>query len=147
MPRGFRLLLATLVVAGVTAGVASGAGGFQKFDLLGPAGDAFCDGSGVTSGTAGGYGYAVIGAGPTNMSRLDLVYTKVVITGQQPNTIYDIRVVQGSADCFTLDGTITTDASGNGTGSFSEPDVSSTALVAVNPENAGPYFVTATLHH
>jgi hypothetical protein len=146
MSRGFRLLLATLVVAGVTAGVAAGGGGRMTFPLLGPAGNAFCDGSGVVSGTPGGYGTATITAGPINTSRLDLVSTTVTITGQQANTVYNIRVVQGVADCNTVDGTITTDADGNGTGSFTEPDVSHTALVAVNP-STGPYFVTATLHH
>jgi hypothetical protein len=69
-----------------------------------------------------------------------------VITNQQPNTAYDIRVIQGVADCFTSDGTVTTNAQGNGTGTFTEPDVSSAVLVAVNPPS-GPYFVTATLHH
>jgi hypothetical protein len=148
MFRGFRLLLATLVVAGVTAGVAAGSGGPTTFPLLGPAGNAFCDGSGVISGTPGGYGTATMWAGPTNMSRLDLVHTSVTITGQQANTVYNIRVIQGIADCDTVDGTITTDANGNGTGSFTETDVSHTALVAVDPSTfTGPHFVTATLHH
>jgi len=111
MFRGLKILVATLVVAGVTAGfAAAGAGGSQKFDLLGPTGNALCDGSGVLSGAPGAYGFAVINA-PSDGT----VATTVSIKGQQPNTTYDIRLVQGVADCFTVDAMVTTNGQGNGT--------------------------------
>lgn len=146
MPRGFKMLLATLVAAGVTAGVALAGYGSGQFSLLGPTGNAWCNGSGVISGAAANYGYVVITAGPIAMSKQEIVKTNVVIIGQQPNTSYAVRVIQGIGDCWTPDGTVSTNAQGNGTGQFTEPGVSSTAFVAIDPPS-GPWFVTATLHH
>jgi hypothetical protein len=140
MVRGFRMLLATLMVAGVTAGIAA-AGGGHKFPLLGPAGFAACDGSGVLGGTAGGYGFAIIRANRATVG------TSVSIKQQQPNTTYQIRLIQGVADCGAVDTTVTTNSQGNGTVRWSEASVSSTAFVAVDPVGGGNHFVTATLHH
>ena len=134
--------LSTLFAASVCAvlvlsAIPAGAAGAGKFDLLGPTGNAFCDGSGVIAGAPGGFGFAVINA-PANGT----VKTTVSLKGQQPNTTYNIRLIQGIADCFTVDATVTTNGQGNGTGQWSEPSVSSTALVAV--DGGGDVFVTAT---
>jgi hypothetical protein len=148
MSRTLRLTLATLVVAAITAGAAAaGGGGAQKFDLLGPNGNAACDGSGVFSGSPGGFGFAVINAPGDNT-----VSATVHIDKQQPNTTYNVRLVQGISDCFSVDAQVTTNGQGNGTVHVSEPSTSSTALVAVDPAGpggilcfvCGPYFVTDT---
>src|SRR6266576_583876 len=61
------LALTTMMVGIPTVGLAgpAGAAGADKFDLLGPHGGAFCDGSHVVFGAPGGFGFAVINA-PSN---------------------------------------------------------------------------------
>jgi hypothetical protein len=143
MVRGLRMLVATLVVAGLTAGVAAaGAGGSQKFDLLGPNGNAFCDGSGVISG-APGFGFAVINA-PSNGT----VEATVSLKGVKPNTTYGVGLIQGLADCGTIDGTITTNGQGNGNAHVSEPSVSSHAFVGlVEDPCLCTFYTTQTYNH
>lgn len=139
------MLLATLVVAGATAGVAAAvAGGSMKTPLLGPDGNAFCDGSGVISGTDNGYGFAVINYDKDTNS----IKTTVSLKGLDANTTYDVRLVQGQGDCFTVDGTFTTNGQGNGNVSVSETSVSSHALVAVDDDqNFDDFYVTATYNY
>jgi hypothetical protein len=136
--RAAKLFLAAVVVAAVMSGVA--AAGAGKYDLLGPNGVAICDGSGVLSGTPGGYGFAVI-----NASADGRVLATVSLKKQEPNTTYAVRLVQGNADCFTVDAEVTTNGGGNATVHLSEAAVSSTALVAV--DGAGDMFVTETYNH
>jgi len=142
MKRLSTLIAATACALLVLSAVPAGAAGAGKFDLLVPTGIAACDGSGVFSCAPGGFGFAVINA-PANGT----VATTVSIKGQQPNTTYNIRLIQGQADCFTFDATVTTNGQGNGTVRVSEPSVSSTAFVAVDPTTGGPNFVTATYNH
>ena len=49
----------------------------------------------------------------------------------QPNTTYRVELIQGIDDCFTTDGTFTTNGQGNGSVSVSEASVSDHAFVAV----------------
>jgi hypothetical protein len=141
MARALKLFVATLVVAMITAAAAvAGGGGAGNFHLLGPDGNAFCDGSGVISGSDGGFGFAIINA-PGGQT----VSTTVKLKKLDPNTVYSIRLVQGVADCFTFDATITTNKKGNGTVHWSEPSVSGTALVAV--DGGGDAYVTETYFH
>jgi hypothetical protein len=122
------VLLATLVVAGVIVGVAAAvSGGSQKFDLLGPDGNAFCDGSGVLSGQPDSWGFAVINFDED----ADSVLTSVSAKGLQPNTTYNVLLIQGDDDCFTPDGSFTTNGQGKGSVSLSEESVSDHAFVAV----------------
>jgi hypothetical protein len=144
MARRLILLLVTLVVAGAVAGVAAaGAGGSAKLPLLGQDGSAFCDGSGVVSGTANGYGFAVINYDTDT----NTVLATVSLKGLDPNTTYGVRLIQGQDDCFTTDGTFTTNGQGNGNISVSEPSVSSHALVAVDDSNFDDSYVTQTYNH
>jgi len=131
------------VVVGVPilgVGGPAGAAGAGKFDLQGPNGSAFCDGSGVDAGAPGGFGFAVINA-PSNGT----VSATVSVKGLKPNTSYTVRLIQGVADCFTVDGTIVTNGVGNGTINVSEPSVSTHAFVAVDA--AGAEYVTNTYNH
>jgi hypothetical protein len=140
---GFRTLLVALVVAGVTAGIATGgSNGSGKFALLGPDGNAFCDGSGVEAGDPGGFGFAVINAGGGT------VQATVSLKGLAANATYHVFIFQGNADCDTEDGTITTNGKGNGNGHFSEPSLSSHALVFLFQDvPGGDSYVTDTYNH
>jgi hypothetical protein len=144
MVRRLLLLLATLAVAGVTAGVAAAvAGGSMKTPLLGPDGNAFCDGSGVISGHDGGFGFAVINY-DTDTNQ---IMATVSLKGLDPNTTYEVRLIQGDDDCFTFDGSFTTNGQGNGNISVSETSVSSHAIVAVDDSNFDDDYVTQTYNY
>ncbi len=147
--KGRKVLLAVLLVACVGASAAvAGVTPPQQFSLLGPEGNAWCDGSGVISGTASNYGSAVIAATPNGTAAYrGSVATNVVLNHQQPNTRYEIRLIQGSNDCHSVDTTVMTDASGNATVRWVEPNVSTHAFVAVDPQGGGAYFVTTTYYH
>jgi hypothetical protein len=143
-----RISVIALIVAGLTTGVAvAGGGGSQKFELLGPNGNVFCNG-GVISGAPGGFGFAVINA-PGN----DTVAATVSLKGLTPNTTYFVGLIQGVSDCVTDDGTITTNGQGNGTVHLSEPSVSTHAVVGVcttvicAQPPAGEVYVTDTYNH
>jgi pectate lyase len=141
--RRAKLFLAAVVVAAIAAGTATAGAG--KFELLGPDGNAFCDGSGVFAGAPGGFGFAVI-----NASADGSVAATVSLKKQEPNTTYVVRLVQGVDDCYTVDAEVTTNAVGNATVHVSEPSVSSTALVAVDEgalASGGDTFVTETYNH
>ena len=139
MPKLARLVLATIVaMAVISAGTATA--GAEKFPLLGPDGNAFCNGSGVISGTDLGFGFAVINA-PADGT----VMTTVSLKKLRPDTTYTVRLIQGNTDCFDFDGTITTNRVGNGNVHISEPATSSTAFVAV--DTPGEMYVTETYVH
>jgi hypothetical protein len=96
------------------------------------------------SGAPGNFGYAIINA-PGDKT----VEATVHIEKQMPNTLYDIRLVQGNSDCPTVDATVMTNRLGNASVQFSEPSTSSHALIAVDthvPVGA-PNFVTKTYFH
>ena len=137
-----RLLLAAIVVAAIAAGTA--VAGADKLQLLGPDGNAFCDGSGVITGAPGGFGFAVI-----NASADGRVSATVSLKKQTPNATYVVRLVQG-ADCFDIDAEMTTNGKGNATVHLTEPSVSTHALVAVDEGSlgsGGDRFVTETYDH
>ena len=141
MARTLKLFVATLAVAMITAGAAvAGGGGAGNFHLLGPDGNAFCDGSGVISGSDGGFGFGIINAPGTKT-----VSATVSLKGLAPNTEYSVRLIQGIADCFTFDATVTTNGVGNGSVHLSEASVSTTAFLAV--DGAGEAYVTETYNH
>jgi hypothetical protein len=123
-----KVLMAAALVAVATAGIATAGGsGSGKFALLGPNGDALCSGGGVISGTDQGAGFAVINA-PGNGT----VSATVSLKGGTPNTDVVLRLIQGGADCFTIDATGTTNGKGNVTLHWSEPSVSQRAFVALD---------------
>ena len=150
MATRIKVLMAALVVAGVTAGVAAGAGGSQKFPLLGPSAGGFCDGSGTIGDTSQTGGFAVINFDTDT----DMVLAAVSVKGLDPNTTYNVELIQGIDDCFTNDGTITTNGQGNGNVSVTEPSTSDHAFVQVcngypvpDCGAATEGYVTGTYHH
>jgi hypothetical protein len=137
-----RIVLLTLVVAGVTAGVAAGGGnGSDKFVLRGPDSSADCDTGGLPGNTGDG-GFAVINA-PSDGT----VEATVSLKGVAPNTTYNVYLIQGGADCVTVDATITTNGQGNGTAHVFEPSVSSHAWVGVETNNFAIRYVTELYNH
>jgi hypothetical protein len=135
-------MVVALVVTALGASVTAAAGA-QRFDLQGPHGNVFCDGSGVLAGVADGFGFAVINA-PANGT----VAATVSLKGVQPDTEYSVFLIQGVADCGgTPDGTIMTNRQGNGTAYVSEPSVSDHALVGVMTAGMATVFVTTTYWH
>ena len=141
MPGRVKALIATVAAAGLAAGAAAGASEAEKFALLGPYGGAHCDGSGITAGTEGGYGFATIG-GHSHRIR-----ARVVVTGLDPKTTYYVRFIQGIADCGVTDATFTTNKHGNGHVSLSEPSVSTHAYVFIEDGPATQFYVTETYFH
>jgi hypothetical protein len=140
-----KVLMLAALVAAVTAGIAAAGGnGSGKFALLGPNGEAWCNGSGVISGTDEGAGFAVINA-PANGT----VGATVSVKGGTPNTDVVVRLIQGGADCFTVDATGTTNGQGNATVKVSEASTSGAAFVAVDfgVLYGDPSLVTATYNH
>jgi hypothetical protein len=143
MLRTLRLLLATVVVAGVVAGVAvAGGGGSGNFPLLGPDGNAFCDGSGVISGTDGGFGFAII-----NEPGSATISATVKLQSLKPKTTYFVSLIQGVSDCGTVDAIITTNGAGNGTAHMSEASVSDHAFIGLQEGGFTTVFVTQTYFH
>jgi len=96
----------------------------------------------VVHGAPGGFGFANINA-PSNGT----VATTVSLKGLSPNMIYNVELIQGLADCFSIDATITTNGNGNGTVHWSEPSVSTHALVAVQSSDFVESYVTETYNH
>ncbi|HET9847812.1 MAG TPA: hypothetical protein VFR68_04565 [Candidatus Dormibacteraeota bacterium] len=92
-----------------------------------------CSTGAITSGI-GTSGFAVIRQ--TGSGTID---TEIVVQNAQPNTSYNVRVVQtpGGPDCFQFDGTLTTDAQGNGAGHFSEAVISGTTGAFVDLSSIG----------
>jgi hypothetical protein len=63
----------------------------------------------------------------------------VVLQGALPDTTYNIRLIQvlpNSADCFTIDGTLTTDSFGDGNANVQEPVIPGASSAWVDLNNA-----------
>jgi hypothetical protein len=120
-----------------------------------------CDGSPASpNGTGNGTGSAVFNIpgpsgpnAPTQANAPDKIIVDVSITNATPNATYNVRLIQtppsvnnGAGDCTGVDGTLTTDASGNGSVNVQEPLLSGAhdAFVAVNNAAApGTDFYTS----
>jgi hypothetical protein len=136
----YKALVAALVVAGVVTAGATGAAGVAKLPLYGDYAGAHCDGSGVTAGSIGGYGFARIRGDST-------IRAGVRVTGISPHTTYYVRLIQGVADCGITDGTFTTNGHGNGHVTVHEAGVSSHAYVFIEDGPASQFYVTDTYFH
>jgi hypothetical protein len=120
-------------------------GGFQAA--------ASCDGSGIIPSPqtlpAPDFGFAIIGA-PSNGEVQATVAIRDI-----PRGYYTIRLIQGFADCQTMDWAGFTNGAGVVTVHLSEPAVSSTAFIAVDqyatfdgvPQEVNSSFVTETYRH
>jgi hypothetical protein len=131
---------AAVLAAGAVAAGATGAAGAAKFPLYGNFAGAHCDGSGITAGSVGGYGFARIRGDNT-------IRAKVRVTGISPHTTYYVRLIQGVADCGVTDATFTTNILGNGHVKLHEASVSSHAYVFIEDGPASQFYVTETYFH
>jgi hypothetical protein len=105
-----------------------------------------CDGTVIGEPATQSFGFAVI----TKTAHGRLVVT-VALKGGPPNTTYNIRLIQivaGDADCTVVDGTLTTDADGNGNANVHEavlPGASSAWVDLNNQANFAEFFDTRVL--
>ena len=125
-----RALLAALVAVslGAAFGAADAAAGAERVPLA----------RGVNRGcfTGGQAGAATNGTAMINATGAGTILATVQLKDALPNTTYNVRLIQvpGGADCGTLDGTLTTNAQGNGTVTVREPRLAGTtgAFVVLN---------------
>jgi hypothetical protein len=143
-----------LVVAFFGASTALGAPGAERFTFFGGFGAAaYCDGSGIipspqTQPTPS-FGFAIIEAAPNGRVRATVAIRDI------PNGYYTVRLIQGAADCHTVDWAGLTNSNGAVTINLAEATVSSTAFVAVDqyatfggvPFEINSSDVTETYHH
>lgn len=99
-----------------------------RLPTLGPEGAVDCSQGEVLEGGVTDFGFVVI-------TKADgRVNATVVVRNGEPDTTYVVRLAQndpGGADCFTVDGTVTTNAAGQGSGHFSEPVIPEATLAVV----------------
>jgi hypothetical protein len=141
-------VLAVLASLGLVFGTGvAGAdkGAAQRVDIYGPNFDYFCDFSGIANGTETPTGsYAVL----QYDKDANTVGATTQLRGLEPDTSYQVRLIQGVSDCFTIDGTITTNSQGNGTLNVSEPAVSTQAAVFVwRSDFTGSFYESAIFTH
>lgn len=122
--------LAAAAALTLTAGPASAAA--EKYALVGPDANIFC--SDLTPAFEDvsqiAPGFAVFNV---NKNKLSAV---VSLKDAPPNTQFPIRLIQGGVgggeDCFTVDGTLTTNGQGKGTLNVAEPPIGTRAQVIVD---------------
>lgn len=104
----------------------------EKYPLVGPAANIFCSdltpaGENVSQVAPG---FAVFNA---NKNKLSAV---VSLKGAPADTEFPIRLIQGGtgggSDCFTVDGTLTTNGNGQGTLNVAEPPAGTRAQVIID---------------
>jgi hypothetical protein len=143
-----------LVVALLIASTALAAPGAERFMFFGGFGAAaHCDGSGIIPSPqtqpAPNFGFAIIQAAPNGRVQATVAIRDI------PGSYYTVRLIQGAADCHTVDKAGLTNSSGAMTINVSEAAVSSTAFVAVDqyatfggvPFEVNSSYVTETYRH
>jgi Flp pilus assembly protein TadG len=118
---------AVLAVAAAPAQAAA-----EKYPLVGPAANIFCNdltpaGEDISQTAPG---FAIFNANKNKVSAV------VSVKDAPPNTKFPIRLIQGGVgggnDCFTVDGTLTTNDNGQGTLNVAEPPVGTRAQVIID---------------
>lgn len=108
------------------------AAGAEKYALVGPSANIFCSdltpaGEDVSQVAPG---FAIFNA---NANKVGAV---VSLKDAPPNAQFPVRLVQGGlgggGDCFTVDGTLTTNGQGKGTLNVAEPPVGTRAQVIID---------------
>jgi hypothetical protein len=147
---GAAVVIGALIYA-ASAPAATAPGQFTFFGGFQAA--AYCDGSGIIPSPqtlpAPDFGFAIVGA-PSD-GRVDAT----VAIRDIPGGYYTIRLIQGFADCQTIDWAGFTNAAGAVTIHLAEPAVSSTAFIAVDqyatfdgvPQEINSSFLTETYRH
>ena len=132
----FKRLTAAIILSGalILLTPAPAAAGAEKFTFFGGfRAGAFCDGSGIVSGLPlPNAGFAILNAPESGW-----IMATVSIHGS-PNTYHEFRLIQGLADCDTVDAAVFTNDDGLATVHLREEAVSSTAFVHVDQFEIGP---------
>lgn len=123
---------AILAVGAVLAATGPASAAAQKYDLVGPSANIFCSdltpaGEDVSQVAPG---FAVFNANKNKVSAV------VSLKDAPPNASFPIRLIQGGVgggnDCFTVDGTLTTNANGLGTLNVAETPTGTRAQVIID---------------
>ena len=144
-----RLAFAVAMIAGIVAIFGTGVAGAdkgaaQRLDMYGPNFEYTCDFSIPIGDQTPTGSYAVL----QYDKDANTVGATVQLRGLAPNASLQVRLIQGIDDCFTIDGTITTNSQGNGTLNVSEPAVSKQAAVFVwGSDFTGPFYESAIFTH
>jgi hypothetical protein len=125
MRGSFRLVAVALAVFLVGASAALAAGANRLKAGLNYHSLPYCDGSGYLQTGTPGFGTVSY----RYRARAHRVVANVTLQNAAPNHTYYVRLTQGESDCYTDDGTLTTDATGTATGTFKEAATSSTAYI------------------
>ena len=102
-----------------------------------------CPGTVIGDPSTKTFGFAVV----TKPASGKLV-AAVALKGAVPNTTYTIRLIQilpGNADCFGVDGRLTTDSAGDGNANVQEPVLTGASQVWVdlnNPSDQSNFYTT-----
>lgn len=121
------IVVLVVFVSGATPSLARGA---EKYRLVGPAANIFCDDL-----TPAGENVRKVAPGFVifNRSGNGRLSAVVSLKGARPNTRLPIRLIQGGADdCFKVDGVLITNGQGNGTLRLTERDVARRAQVIID---------------
>lgn len=121
--------VAAAAVVLLTAGPASASA--EKYDLVGPNANIFCDDLTPLDGaTELAPGFVVFNANKNKVSAV------VSLKDAPPNTKFPVRLIQGGAgggnDCYAVDGTLTTNGAGKGTLNVAETPTGTRAQVIID---------------
>ena len=132
-------VLATLVGLGLGTGIAGAASpnssGAQKVPLTQTNAD--CPGYTTQPTGVPTFGFAII-----NKTGSGKLIANIVLVGAEPNATYNVRLIQlpsESTVCSQVNGTLTTDAQGNGYANIQVPADSSTTGVWVDLNNQADF--------
>lgn len=93
------------------------------------------------------FGFAVV-----HKTGSDKLVASLVLKNATPNTTYNVRLIQllsGDVDCSVIDGTLTTDAAGDGDANIQEhvlPGASSVWVAINDQNNFAAFFTTPVLN-
>lgn len=132
-----------LGLGGLPSAIASGGGGAHKLSLTQT--NRACGGAQIGETQEARHGFVIM---VTPAGRK--IVANVVLKQALPNTTYNVRVIQvvpGDADCSTVDGTLTTDAAGDGWVNVHEkllPGATSAWVAVNNQADFTQFYATAT---
>lgn len=139
VPAAPTLALAACAVVAMPAAASAQATPAQKIPLTQTNRD--CSGMVIGQPQSQSFGFAVVvrSAGPKPNGKL---VANVVLQGARPDATYNIRLIQvlpGDPDCQMIDGTLTTDASGDGNANVQEPVLPNASTAWVDLNNAADF--------
>jgi hypothetical protein len=139
-----RKLAAVFIAAAAVAAMAGPAAATaDRADIFGPNFQWTCDFSSNSGPHTPTGSFAVLKYNKGQNS----VGATVQLKGAEPNTTYKVRIIQGFGDCFTDDGTVTTNGQGNGTLTLSEPATTTQAAVGIQSQSTLTFVETDPITH